>query len=301
MSTNGGTTWTIRENAFDVNGINGSFPQKGNIRVNGLPRMDVDKSGGARNGWIYVVTTQRNLAPAGSDPDIIFNRSTDRGATWSTGIRVNQDAVNNGKFQYFPAIHVDDAGGINVLYYDDRNTTTDSTGVYLSRSLDGGTAWQDFRISDHNFKPQPIGGFGQGYQGDNIDLTSSRDTLFPVWMDNSTGIYQIWIAPTALSKLVDVEESGSTFPSAIRLRQNFPNPFNPSCEIEYELPASGFVTLIVYDVYGREIKTLVKAEQPTGIHRVAFDTRSLSLASGLYLYRLSINGVTDTRKMVLLK
>ncbi len=301
MSTNGGTTWTVRENAFDMSGIAGSFAQKGNIRVNGLPRIDIDVSGGARNGWIYVVTTQRNLAPAGSDPDIIFNRSTDGGTTWSAGIRVNQDALNNGKFQYFPAIHVDDAGAINVLYYDDRTTTTDSSGVYLSRSVDGGTTWRDFRISDHNFKPQPIGGFGQGYQGDNISLVSSRDTLFPVWMDNSTGIYQIWTSPTALSNLVNVEGNGSPLPTTIQLYQSFPNPFNPSALIEYELPTSGFVTLSVYDIYGREIETLVKGEQPAGIHRIMFDTRGSSLASGSYFYRLSFGAYTSTKKMLLLK
>jgi hypothetical protein len=301
ISTNGGAAWTVRENAFDMNGIAGTFPQKGNIRVNGLPRIDVDATGGVRDGWIYVVTTQRNLAPAGSDPDIIFNRSTDRGTTWSAGIRVNQDAMNNGKFQYFPAIHVDGAGGINVLYYDDRNTSADSSGVYLSRSVDGGTTWRDFRISDHNFKPQPIAGFGQGYQGDNISLVSAHDTLFPVWMDNSAGIYQLWTSPTALSELTDVKENSSEFPTTIQLHQNFPNPFNPSCQIEYTLPAGGFVKLVVYDIYGREVKTLVNEEQQVGTHRIVFDTRSLSLASGLYLYRLTSNGTTSTRKMVLLK
>ncbi|NUM61225.1 MAG: exo-alpha-sialidase, partial [Ignavibacteriaceae bacterium] len=156
-STNGGTNWQRTENAFDINGINGLFPQKGNIRVNGLPDIAVDTTGGSRNGWIYIITTQRNLAPAGSDPDVILNRSTDGGQTWSAGIRVNQDPINNGKIQYFPAIHVDKTGGLNIIFYDDRNTTPDSTGVFLARSEDGGNTWKEFEISDKNFKPIPIG------------------------------------------------------------------------------------------------------------------------------------------------
>jgi hypothetical protein len=55
-SADGGATWTILENAFDMNGIMGTFPEKSNIRVNGLPRIAIDNSGGTRDGWIYIVT-----------------------------------------------------------------------------------------------------------------------------------------------------------------------------------------------------------------------------------------------------
>jgi len=198
-STNGGTSWQVTENAFDMNGINGILTQKGNIRVNGLPNIAVDTTGGPRNGWIYIITTQKNLSPAGSDPDVILNRSTDNGLTWSTGIRVNQDPVNNGKIQYFPAVHVDKQGGLNVIFYDDRNTTSDSSGVFLARSEDGGNNWREFEISDKNFKPLPIGGLGQGYQGDNISITSSNNKLWPVWMDNR----QIINPPTILTAVSD--------------------------------------------------------------------------------------------------
>lgn len=201
-STTGGTSWTVTENAYATNGIQGLLTQKANIRVNGYPRIAVDHTNGPRRGWIYVVTTERGLAPAGDDPDVILHRSTNGGATWSAGIRVNQDQVNNGKIQYFPAIHVDTSGGLNILYYDDRLTTSDSSGVFISRSANGGVTWRDFSISDHNFRPSSIGGLGQGYQGDNIGLTSTQGRLWPVWMDNSTGIYQLWTCPIELDSLV---------------------------------------------------------------------------------------------------
>jgi hypothetical protein len=280
-----------------MNGIAGMLAEKANIRVNGLPRIAVDNSGGSRNGWIYVVTTEKNLAPAGSEPDIIMHRSTNAGVTWSAGVRVNQDSPNNGKIQYFPAVHVDDDGGVNVLYYDDRNTTSDSAAVYLSRSTDGGITWRDYSISDHNFKPAPIGGLlGAGYQGDNISMTSLGDTLWPVWMDNSTGIYQIWTCPISISALgtaVEPSESPSTF----QLYQNFPNPFNPITTIRFSVPGERrtSVSLRVYDLLGREVETLVHEVLAPGSYQRVFDAANLS--SGMYFYRLTTPTTTAVRTM----
>jgi len=200
-STNGGVSWTVTNNAYDMNGIRGTFPTKSNIRVNGFTRIDVDRSGGSRNGWIYIVTSEKNLAPAGTDPDVIMHRSSDGGATWSGGIRVNQDPLNNGKYQYFPAIRVDEAGGVNIVYYDDRNTASDSSEVYISRSLDGGNTWIDMLVSDHRFKPKSIGvsGIATGYQGDYIGMTSSNGKLWPLWMDDYSGIYNSWTAGVVIT------------------------------------------------------------------------------------------------------
>jgi len=195
-STNGGVSFTGSNNVFDMNGLlvfGTGFAPYG-IRMNSFVRMDVDKSGGPRDGWIYIVTSQKNLAPAGSDPDIILHRSTDGGTTWSAGIRVNQDPLNNGKQQFYNAIKVDEAGGVNVVYYDNRNTAADSAEVMISRSLDGGTTWTDIVVSDHRFRPKAVtlSGIAGGYAGDYIGITSGNGKLWPIWMDDITGIYQAW-------------------------------------------------------------------------------------------------------------
>ena len=304
-STNGGTNWQVTENAFNMTGINGLLTQKGNIRVNGLPDIAIDTTGGVRNGWIYIITTQRNLAPAGTDPDVILNRSTDGGQTWSAGIKVNQDAINNGKIQYFPAVHVDKQGGLNVIFYDDRNTTTDSTGVFLARSEDGGNNWKEFEISDKNFKPQPLAGLPQGYQGDNISITSGNNRLWPMWMDNRTGNYQIWTVPIEIST-VDVDQTPEII-SEFRLEQNYPNPFNPSTKIKFSVPSviasapkrSQLVTVKVYDVLGNEILTLVNEEKSAGSYEIEF--HSTDLSSGIYFYQLRAGSYTDTKKMILIR
>jgi len=297
-STDGGATWTVDENAFDMNGIAGTFPTKSNIRVNGLPRLDVDDTGGLRDGWIYVVTCEKDLAPAGSDPDIVFHRSTDNGATWSAGSRVNQDALGNGRFQYFPAIHVDDAGSVNVLYYDDRTTTSDSASVFLSRSTDGGATWTEFEVSDHHFRPSPIGGLGQGYQGDNIALMSVGTTLWPLWMDNSTGIYQIWTCPIDITDPATDVEGGAITLSDSGLR-NFPNPFNPLTTVEFRLRRRGEVRLEVVDVAGARVALPVSGVLDAGSHRVTID--AAGWPSGVYVYRLESADTMAARKMVLLR
>ena len=193
-STDGGVTWAVaRNNASNMNGIRAANLFNG-IRMAGFPRIDVDRSGGARNGWIYVSTSEKTVAPATDAADAIVHRSTDDGTTW-TSIRVNQDAPGTGKLQYSSAIRVDETGGVNVIYYDTRNIpTNDSAQIYVSRSLDGGTTWTDILVSDHKFKPKPISGLAGGYQGDYIGITSGNGKMWPYWADDITGIYQAWIA-----------------------------------------------------------------------------------------------------------
>ena len=192
-STNGGVTWNANNNVYNCNGIRGNL-FAANIRVNDFPWMGIDRTGGSRNGWIYIVTAEKNLSPAGTDADIVMHKSTDGGTTWSAGVRVNQDALNNGKVQYMHSCRVDETGGIDVIYYDNRNVTGDSVQVYISRSVDGGTTFSDVRVSDHNFKPGSIAGLAGGYQGDYIGITSGNGKLYAYWADNSTGIYQAWMS-----------------------------------------------------------------------------------------------------------
>jgi hypothetical protein len=302
-SSNGGANWSVQENAYDCNGIRSSSLQPWNIRVNGYPYMDVDKTGGSRNGWIYIVTAEKNLAPAGTDPDIVFHRSTNGGLNWSQGIRVNQDALNNGKSQFLPALRVDEAGGINVIYYDNRNITSDSCEMYLSRSDDGGNSWSDYLISDHRFKPKSVTGAGGGNQGDNIGITSVNGKLLPLWMDDHTGIYQVWTAIIDYTT-IGVKNIGSEVPDRFQLKQNYPNPFNPATKIKFSIPpskgAGGMMTKIsVFDVLGKQVATLHEGALQPGSYEVTFDGKNLP--SGVYYYRLTADGYSETKAMVLVK
>ncbi len=88
-------------------------------------------------------------------------------------------------------------------------------------------------------------------------------------------------------------------PEGFQLLQNYPNPFNPVTTIAFELPARANVELVVYDLLGREVQTLIKQPMAAGHHKVTFD--AAGLASGVYVYRLTANQQTASRRMVLLK
>ncbi len=308
-SSNGGADWQVTENAFPVNGINGVLANKNNIRVNGLPGIAVDTTNGPRKGWIYIVTGQKAFAPAGSDPDIVLYRSTDGGATWSAGIRVNQDPLNNGKTQYFPSMHLDKYGALNIIFYDDRRTTNDSAGVFLARSMDGGDTWTEFEISDHHFRPAPIGGLGQGYQGDNIDLTSTDTKLIPLWMDNSTGLYQIWTVPIDFSEINGIHEINN--PALMSLQPNTPNPFSDHTTIGFRVETAGHVSLKIFDVLGNEVAELVNEWKYPGNYRVTFNpstltgshtlTGSAPMKNGIFIVRLTLHDRVETQRMIYIK
>lgn len=88
-------------------------------------------------------------------------------------------------------------------------------------------------------------------------------------------------------------------PATFNLSQNYPNPFNPVTSMNFDIPKTSFTKLIIYDVTGREIQTLVNQELIAGTYKVDFQGNSLS--SGVYFYRLQTNDFIQTRKMVLLK
>jgi len=88
-------------------------------------------------------------------------------------------------------------------------------------------------------------------------------------------------------------------PQTASLDQNYPNPFNPHTQIRFNLPASGEVSLNVFDVTGRRIATLVDAQLPAGTHTVRLDGNGLS--SGVYIYQLVTQERSLSRKMTLIK
>ncbi len=96
-----------------------------------------------------------------------------------------------------------------------------------------------------------------------------------------------------------VSAESEELPDRVALIGNYPNPFNPSTEIVYELPGPGPVRLIVYDMIGREVQVLVDAHRTAGRHTVRFNAKGLS--TGTYAYVLTAESVTITRVMVLVR
>jgi hypothetical protein len=88
-------------------------------------------------------------------------------------------------------------------------------------------------------------------------------------------------------------------PSTFALHQNYPNPFNPSTTISYDLPVRARVKLVIYNLLGQEVATLVNGEQEPGRYNVKFDASGLP--SGIYFYRLEASKFVDVKKMILVK
>lgn len=97
---------------------------------------------------------------------------------------------------------------------------------------------------------------------------------------------------------VGVEEE-SSLPTVYALYNNYPNPFNPSTVIKFDLPKASNVTLKVYDVVGREVQTLVSKDMAAGTHMVNFNATKLS--SGIYFYKIEAGSFVQTKKMILVK
>jgi hypothetical protein len=99
-------------------------------------------------------------------------------------------------------------------------------------------------------------------------------------------------------------EKRAVVPEIFALHQNYPNPFNPVTTLRYDLPVNNHVTLIIYDLNGREVNKLINSIQPAGHKSVqwnATDSFGNPVSAGVYLYQIRAGEFVQTRKMVLLK
>ena len=107
-----------------------------------------------------------------------------------------------------------------------------------------------------------------------------------------------WKRPLS-DMITAIERIATDLPTHFNLQQNYPNPFNPSTTMSYTIPKESFVTIKVYDLIGREIKTLVSENKPAGNYSVNFN--GTNLPSGIYFYTIRAGSFMQTKKMVLLK
>lgn len=138
----------------------------------------------------------------------------------------------------------------------------------------------------------------------NIDMNSEAPALFEFSVDKNAPIGEEGKIVFAIkspngdewSKEINVEVST---PTTYELSQNYPNPFNPTTTIEFIIPNDEKVTIKIYDILGREVKTLLNEFRETGHHEVEFNASHL--ASGMYIYRMTSGSYSQIRKMMLVK
>ena len=136
-------------------------------------------------------------------------------------------------------------------------------------------------------------------------IAKVEGTVFTDWRINSSAYsltaFQNAIAdPYFLSSVPTTDvEAEKAIPENFVLEQNYPNPFNPSTKIKFSLPESRYIKLIVYNVFGEEIKKLIQSYLESGVHEIEFSADELS--SGVYLYALQFDGKQEIKKMILQK
>ena len=123
---------------------------------------------------------------------------------------------------------------------------------------------------------------------------STIRTQTPMWQYNSkhNGVYNN-------GDIVSVREEIVENPSEYKLAQNYPNPFNPTTKISYSISKPGFVKISLYNVLGKEVMKMVDEQKQAGVYE--YTLRAELLNTGIYYYKMDINGFTSTKKLLLLK
>jgi len=129
------------------------------------------------------------------------------------------------------------------------------------------------------------------------DLTAGEDYYYVVTAMDFNGNESDFSSEASASPLSTDNESFT--PDKYGLSQNFPNPFNPVTTISYDLPKESKVTLIVYDILGNEVRTMVNENMPAGRYR--YQLNASNLTSGIYFYRIYAGEFRQTKKMMILK
>ena len=278
-------------------------------------RYALDSSG----GFIYSITihpTDTNIIFAGGEHYDAGNnwvaglyKSTDGGSDWEEiGASIAADCINDVKLDPFNANKIF-VGTVQGVYISTNNGSTWQTpsvymnatciavdptttnklfvgctdGVYIS--TDGGSSWT--MMNDGLFDKDV----------NCIDFDAINGVLY-VGTDGG-GVFR-----SSVGTPVQDDDVQIRLPTAAILYQNFPNPFNMSTEIRYELPNSSRVNLSIFDINGRLIRKLVGAHQEAGLMSVTWDgkdTYGREVSSGLYIYKLQTADHVEMKKMVLQK
>lgn len=287
-TTNNGQTWTVTNDGFKLDG-------------NAMSVMAASEQSAE---VVYAASSPKAVRPH-------VYKTSNGGDTWR---QITQDLPDR-----FPTDMAVDPNNDAIAYITFGGFGTS----HVYKTVDGGDSWQDIGIGlpdvptwsvtvdpenrFHVFVGNELGVYqsldgGQSWANINgnlpdavfaMDLVISRSNRKLRLATHGNGAYEI-----DLAQLSSTDENGNII-EGFRLEQNYPNPFNPGTTIQYQVDASSEILLQVFDIQGRLVETLEQGVKAPGLYQVQFD--GSNLASGTYLYRLSIGDQVLSKKMQLVK
>ena len=294
-TTNGGTTWQRKY-------YNMSFPADRIYMVNSRIGFISDgdnsnsylrKTTNSGDNWIeipngdgwYSITFQDSLIGWRALATIQnFQKTTDGGLSWVTLLKAINGNPTTG-INSFKILNDTIWGvyfGSNILYPNNQ-----FRGI-IFRSTNSGLSWgyqlpdTSIQLCCYYFLNFPNSNYGWAYT------------------DYTGGVHTVTGGDTITYPLTSIFNNNNTIPDKYKLFQNFPNPFNPKTNIGYEINTANIITIKVFDINGKEVKTLVNKKQSAGKYNIEFDGSDLS--SGVYFYSLLVeNSVVETKRMLLIK
>ncbi len=278
--------------------------------ANIFPILSVD-----RGGNVHIVYS--------NGTNVFLTSSQNQGATWTVPVRVNNGTGT--KTALAPWVDAGDAGKVNIIWWatSSSNSLADSATWKVYFAQVSNTFAKNPTITENAatgiFHTGPICVNGTGcaagtrnlaeYASTTVYLDGKAMIVYPddqqssppqsyfIKQTGGTGVLgktAIAVQPTRHS-----EEAPGLTPNSYALRQNFPNPFNPSTTIVYTLPSESHVRLNVYNMLGSEVSILVNTRQSAGSYSVRFDASRQP--SGVYYYKLTAGGFVDIKRMVVMK
>ncbi len=261
------------------------------VGIMGQANVDVDRSNGPGRGNVYVLAAVKRIS--NTDPgDVMFARSTDGFLTFDPPVRINSD-VSTTNYQWLATMSVAPNGRIDVAWLDTRDAPAGSflSALYYSYSVDQGVTWSANEKLSDLFDPS-VGYPQQSKMGDYFDMMSDNTGAHLAWSNTLNGeedVYYTHIIPN----IVGINGDPGLQKMALSCS---PNPFSDHTTVSYTVNEENVVKVVLCNIYGSEIRTLVDRKEAAGNYRVNFSDRDLP--AGFYLCRISAGSHVETTRLV---
>jgi hypothetical protein len=213
------------------------------------------------------------------------------GVNWTEEAKLTaRDGVEGALFG--SSVSISDEYVVIGAPYDDDNGAYSGSAYLFKR--DGNTWTDEFKITASDGAAYRYFGSSVSIDGEYVLVSGGGSAYVYTGFTSSEDMSEI----SAATKVVPTS-GGMGTPSEFDLLNNYPNPFNPRTTIRYALPEKAHVKLDVFNMLGQSVAVLVDSEQGPGYHSAVFE--GSGLASGVYIYRLSVNAFVETKRLLLLR